>query len=140
MAFKTTIRKARFEYIGFSGEQMAQAANGLITRGIIPRIQSAKTVDDSPAPPLTPRYAKQKAKKAPPAVRNWTYTGRTLRSMKVLSAAPNRAEIRFSDAETNKRAAINNVRSRQFGVSGSDRVVLADEFGKLPPHTRAVSN
>lgn len=137
MAFETKFRKVRFVGNGYTPAQMTQVGNGLIVRGIVPRIQAGRTVDDSQAPPLRPAYAKAKARLHPPAVRNWTFTGRTLRSLKVLTAAENRAEIRFTDAETNKRAFINNRRSRQFGVSNADRTILSDEFGKLPPHTRA---
>lgn len=137
MAFETRIRRVRFVTSGYSGEQMAAAGRGLITRGIVPRIQAGLTVGDAAAPPLSVGYAKTKARRAPPAVRNWTFSGRTLRSLKVLTAAPNKAVLGFTDAETNKRAAINNRRSRQFGVSGGDQRVLSEEFGKLPAPVRA---
>jgi len=138
MAFETKFRRVRFVGFGYTAEQMAGAASAVITRAIVPRIQSGLTVTDSAAPALKPNYAKVKARKHPPAVRNWTFTGRTLRSMKVLVGAPNKAIIGFIDPETNKRAAINNRRSRQFGISGTDGRIVGEEFGKLPPHTRAV--
>lgn len=155
-AFKheTVIRKVRFVSSGFTGAQMAQVGDALVKRGIVPRIQSGLTVGDSAAPALAqdrtiinPKtgtvrtvagYGTKKARVHPPAIRNWTYSGRTLRSMKTLTAQPNRAVVGFVDAETNKRAAINNARSKQFGVSATDRGVISAEFGKLPPHTRAV--
>ncbi len=138
MAFETKIRRVRFATPGYTGAQMAGVGAGLVSRGIVPRIQAGRTVADSDAPPLAAGYAKVKARRAPPAVRNWTFSGRTLRSMKVLSAAPNRAVIGFTDAETNKRAAINNRRARQFGVSTADQRVLSAEFGKLPAPVRAI--
>lgn len=135
--FLTTITKARFVTVGWDGQQMAQAADGVINNGLLPRIRAAMTVDDSPAPPLTPKYADQKAKKYPPAVRNWMWTGRTLRSMKTLTGSPNKAVIGFTDAITNLRAFRNNARVKQFGISPRDRVVVAEEFAKLPAYVQA---
>ena len=117
---------------------MATAANGLIKNAILPRVRNALTVYDTAAPALRPAYAKAKSKRAPPAVRNWTYTGRTLRSMKTLSSKENQAVIGFTDRESNMRAAINNARIRQFGVSPSDRRQLAREFSVVGPFVRAV--
>jgi hypothetical protein len=136
--FQTTIRRARFVSFGYTGEQMARATDGLIQRGIIPRVRAGLTVYDSPAPPLTVRYAQRKARKGLQAIRDWWLTGRTLRSLKTTSASANRAVIWFTDAETRKRAYFNNRRSVQFGVSTRDREVLGQEFAKLPSPVRAV--
>lgn len=89
------------------------------------RITAGFTVDDSAAPPLKPGYAKFKARRGGSNIRDWRLTGRTMRSMRVLKANERRAEIGFTDSETNKRAAINNRRSRQFGVSPKDREMIA---------------
>jgi len=125
MPFETKIRKARFVVAGYSAEQMVQMGNGLIEEAIRPRIRSGHTVQDAPAPALSAKYAKRKIRAGKQPIRDWTLTGRTLRSMKVLTAGPNRAVIGLTDAETNRRAFFNNRRSQQFGVSPNDR-------GKLP--------
>ena len=79
---------------------------------------------DQPAPPLSLGYGRRKQRLGLQNKRDWTLTGRTLRSMKVLSAGPNQARIGFTDATANFRASINNRRARQFGVSPSDKAKL----------------
>jgi hypothetical protein len=121
--FRTKIRKARFIVTPYTAERMAEISDATL-ESVRTRIARALTVEDSPAPSLRPFYARRKAIKGKPALRDWTLTGRTLRSMKTLSAGPGKARIGFTDPESNKRAFINNARYRQFGLSGSDRVVL----------------
>ena len=123
--YQPRVIKSRFVQTGgFSPAQMNDIASGLLNRGIKPRITSALTVDDAPAPPLKPAYREQKQKHWPPAIRNWIKTGRTMRSLVVLTISQNKAVIGFVDRLTNFRAFINNRRARQFGVSPKDQVVL----------------
>ncbi len=122
--FKTTIRKARFVEQGFSAQQMQSIGQQFIDTAERPRIRAGLTVYDQPAPPLSIGYAKRKTRRGLQPIRDWSLTGRTLRSMKVLTAGPNQARIGFTDAEANKRAAINNRRARQFGVSPADHTKL----------------
>jgi hypothetical protein len=127
--FKPTVkRKVRFEVRGYSADYMLTVGQ-TVRDDIEQRILAGLDVSDGPVPPLKngsrgSGYASQKARKAPPALRNWRFTGRTLRSMKVLSAAPNQAKIGFTDPEANRRAFFNNRRYRQFGVSGANRRTL----------------
>jgi hypothetical protein len=122
--FETTIKRARFDVSGYEPIRMIEIADKL-GQSIIGRISSGQDVHDAPAPALKEGYAKWKARKHPPAIRNWQFTGRTLRSMKTLTASDNRAVIGFIDAESNKRAAINNRRARQFGVSPLNQADLS---------------
>ena len=114
--FQPVIRKARFKVSGYSGEDMLSIGQ-LLAEDVKKRILRAENIYDQPAIPLRPQYAKYKAANAPPAIRNWFFTGRTLRSLKCVSASVNLAVIRFTDAVTNKRAFINNRKERQFGSS-----------------------
>lgn len=125
--YQPRVIKSRFiQTGGFSPAQMNDIASGLLSRSIKPRIISATTVDDTPAPPLKEAYRKWKENKFPPAIRNWIKTGRTMRSLNVLTISQNKAVIGFVDRLTNFRAFINNRRSRQFGVSPKDQKVLLD--------------
>jgi hypothetical protein len=133
--FQTVKRRARFSVAGYSANQMELIGQS-VRDDIEQRILSARDVNDSPTPPLKNGargngYASQKARKAPPAIRNWKFTGRTLRSMKVLSAAPNQAKIGFTDAVANKRAFYNNRRWRQFGVSPGNRKALVQALRQV---------
>ena len=136
----SVVKRVRFVSVGYSNLEMEQVGTAVVRNGIVPRIRAALTVTDSAAKPLTRSYGRLKALKHPPAVRNWEWTCRTLRSMKVIQASTNRAVIAFADTETNRRAFINNARERQFGVSPSDYSVIRAEFQKLPPFVKAVES
>lgn len=138
MGFETKYRRVRFETTGWTGPEMAQAAADFIKDGLVPRIGLGRTVHDMPTPPLKPKYAEFKRRRGRKPIRNLTNTGRTMRSMKVLSAAPNTAKIGFTDAETNKRVWINQRVSRVFGVSPADTNVLMASFNKLPSPVKIV--
>jgi len=122
--FKTKITRARFRATAWPAERMQKIAQDL-TDSIHERILRAENTEDFPAGPLTEKYgeAKKKYYKRNP-IRDWFRTGRTMRSMKVLSAAPNKATIGFTDSTSNERAVRNNRRERQFGVSPRDMEVL----------------
>jgi hypothetical protein len=141
--------KARFEVKPLSAQQMLAIAQP-VRDDIEQRILRAETVTDSPAPPLSQKrrlrkgrqfeaytevnigsdrgYTAWKSKRYPPAIRNWRLTGRTLRSMKVLSVQENKAVIGFTDSVSNFRAYINNRRSRQFGVSPRNQKTLIEKY------------
>lgn len=125
------ITQARFKAGKVTPEQMIQIADKL-RLSVRDRIRSGFNIYDSPAPPLTPKYAAYKVRRfgAQP-IRDWFRTGRTWRSMQILSAGFGRAVIGFTDAVTNFRAFINNRRHRQFGVSPKDRVVLANAVASV---------
>lgn len=89
---------------------------------------------------LTYPHYKQAAGKKP--IRDWDFTGRTLRSMQVLSAGPNKAVIGFDDsgprgpkqASPSVIAAANNRRWPQFGASPKDlEVATASLLSHLQP-------
>ena len=129
--FKTVVRRARFEVTGYSADAMTTIA-GVTRDSIETRILRAQDTYDSPVKPLAKGYAKFKGRKGLAQVRDWRFTGRTLRSMKVLRAQANKAVIGFTDAVSNMRAAINNRRARQFGMSDTNRAALVDEAKRHP--------
>lgn len=129
--FQTRVsRKVRFVTGKVDPEIMKGLGEGLV-ESIQRRMSAALNVYDTPAAPLKPSYAKFKQRKYGTAVRDLFATGRTRRSMKVLSASPGRAVIGFTDAIANMRVAINNRRERQFGVSPDDRRGLMDPVRKI---------
>jgi hypothetical protein len=143
--FQTVRRRARFAYYGLSSDAMQRIAE--TTRGsVISRIQRGETVNDSPARPLSMKYKErwenhrlvsmgadrgyraQKQRKGGRPIRDWTYTGHTLRCLKVAWVTANRAAISFLNViapwrriSAAKIAAIRNADERQFGVSPKDR-------------------
>lgn len=125
--FKTVVRKARFAAPGYRPEQMIAIAQATAD-DIRVRIMRAQDVNDGIAPGLKAAYAKRKSQRGGNPIRDWFLTGRTLRSLKVLSAAQNRAVIGFTDAVSNFRAALNNRRWRQFGISPTNRQALVREL------------
>ncbi|MEO8715633.1 MAG: hypothetical protein ABI369_11525 [Acetobacteraceae bacterium] len=57
-------------------------------------------------------------------IRDWVWTGRTMRSLKVKGASENAATIGFVDPNADRVAHVNNLRERQFGISPKDRSAL----------------
>lgn len=141
------ITPARWRVVGLSPGQMTEIATKLqlsITR----RILTGTNVADMGARCLSFRkvkgrwsYSYAKGVRHPPAIRNWRYTGFTLRHLHVLKAGVNSAVIGFIDAlhpaqkrrkvlTTNDIVSINQGYEPMFGVSPHDRMALALESSK----------
>ena len=130
--FKTVVRRARFVYSPFTGAEMNTFAQ-LLADTIVARIRSGQTIYDQAAP-LKPGkdgrrgYPDYTVARGLKPIRDWTWTGHTMRCLKVLRANENRAEIGFLDEAMPGRqntasqiAFWNNQRERQWGVSLRDR-------------------
>ena len=140
--FQTVIRKARFVYSPYTAQE-TQGFAQILADAIKRRIQSGVNVYDQAASPLKPGqggrrgYPDYKSARGLQTMRDWTWTGHTLRCLKVLSANQNRATIGFLDerfpgrSQTAAQIAIyNNRREWQFGASPRDRQVLAVEMNR----------
>jgi len=129
MAFTAKIRRARFVLGPFSSEDMLSIANTL-RDSIAGRIGNGLNVNDAPAKALKPGrngrrgYPDYKRARGLHPIRDWFWTGRTMRSLKVKSASENRAVIGFVDPNADRVAHVNNLREKQFGVSPTDRSAL----------------
>ena len=136
--FQTVIRRARFVYSPYTATEMQGFAQ-VLADSIRARIQSGQNIYDQPAAPLKPGkagrrgYPDYKAARGLQPIRDWTWSGHTLRCLKVLTANENRAAVGFLDEAMPGRrqtasqiAFYNNQRERQWGVSPRDRqAVLA---------------
>jgi len=114
--FQPRITKARFVVSRFTAHQMVEFGNALLG-DINARLDRGENVHDQPAKALAERYAKWKARRYPPAIRNLKLTGRTRRGAKVMSASENRVVIGFTDPVAEQRVVFNQRRERQWGVS-----------------------
>ena len=134
--FQTVIRRARFVYSPYTADEMQGFAQ-VLADAIRARIQSGQNIYDQPAAPLKPAkpgrrgYPDYKSARGHQPIRDWTWTGHTLRCLKVLTANENRAVIGFLDEAMPGRkqtasqiAFYNNRRERQWGVSPRDREAL----------------
>ena len=134
--FQTVIRRARFVYSPFTADEMQGFAQALADT-IRARIQSGQNIYDLPATPLKPGrpgcrgYPDYKIARGLQPIRDWTWSGHTLRCLKVLRANENRAVIGFLDEALPGRsqtasqiAFFNNLLERQWGVSERDRAAL----------------
>jgi hypothetical protein len=84
-------------------------------------------------------YPEYKAARGLQPIRDWTWSGHTLRCLKVLTANENRAAIGFLDEALPGRrmtasqiAAFNNRREAQWGVSPRDRQAVLAAFQARP--------
>ena len=125
MSFSPKITKARFVLGPFSSEQMTTIGLFMCDR-IRRRIQNGLNVDDNPSRELSQSYMRAKQRRGLMPVRDWTWRGRTLRSLNVLRANENSVTIGFTDPQADKIAAVNNRREKAFGVSPEDRKALRE--------------
>ena len=125
MAYVPKITRARFVLGPFSAEDMSVIGTFMCDR-IRRRIQAGVNVDDNPSKALKPGYEKQKTRRGLNPIRDWTWRGRTLRSLAVKSASENHVTIGFIDPQSDMVAHINNLRERAFGVSQADRKSLSE--------------
>jgi hypothetical protein len=142
--FQPKIRKARFA-VGPFTPQVMLAIGTAVNADIGRRLDAGLDVEDRLAPPLKARvnspnnsngvqiarrvyqdlgYKGRKLKKGLNPIRDWRFSGRTRRAMRVLTAGPGLSILGFSDPEAAKRAAINNRRWRQYGMSPMNKRVL----------------
>jgi hypothetical protein len=96
--FRTVVKSARFVYSPYSATEM-QGFGQVLADSIRARIQSGRTIYDQAAAPLKPGlagrrgYPDYKAAHGLRPIRDWTWSGHTLRCLKVLTANENRAAI-----------------------------------------------
>lgn len=156
MPVKTRITKARWHVENFTPQRMLEIAQP-VSDSVKARILSGVNVQGSSALPLSMKYSVKrdqtgriirmgadrgyrawKAKKFPPAIRNWKMTGFSLSQMGVVSATNGQAVIGFKETtrpavvetypsgksftvsrsiSVNKLIAINQAREQMFGMS-----------------------
>lgn len=102
----TVTQMPDFPDVSFSETQMrALAANA--EAQMRARMLRGVNVFDAPAKPLSERYAKQKQRRGRAPIRDWTFTGETMRNMKVLETSSKAAEVGFD-----WRAAVSGSKGR----------------------------
>jgi hypothetical protein len=143
MAFTAKITRARFVLGPFTSEDMLAIGN-VLRDSIAARIGNGLNVNDAPAKALKPGrngrrgYPDYKKARGLQPIRDWFWTGRTMRSLKVKSASENRAVIGFVDPNADRIAHVNNLREKQFGVSPNDRQALSRAVLALLRQARVV--
>ncbi len=129
MPFQARVTRARFVLGPFTAEDM-QTIGGVLVESISTRIRKSLNVNDAPAKALKPGrngrrgHPDYKIARGLMPIRDWVWTGRTMRSLKVKSANENQAVIGFVDPTADRIAHVNNLREKQFGVSPKDRLAL----------------
>jgi hypothetical protein len=133
MAFNTKITRCRFTLSPFSSEQMLQVGNAL-NNSMLKRTRSGINANDDRAKPLKPGrqgrhgqergYPDYKIARGLQPIRDWTWSGRLLRSQKVLKVNENRGVIGYSEDRGDRVAHALNSIDKMFGVSPNDRAVL----------------
>jgi hypothetical protein len=129
MAFQPKITKARIVYSPFTPDEMASIGTAL-AQSIKDRIRRGENAEDAPMKPLKGAhknyvpYARQKIQKGLQGIRDWWYSGNTLRVLKVLKANNNMVQIGFANPVADRVAHFNNIREKAFGVSPKDRTAI----------------
>lgn len=149
--FVTVVRKARFVYSPFTGQEM-QIFGQFLADTIRARIQAGQNVYDQAAAPLKPAksgrkgYPDYKSARGLKPIRDWTWSGHTLRCLKVLTANENRAVLAFLQETKPGRgqtatqiAFTNNRREWQWGVSPRDRAAIVEVMLNYRPVVKVES-
>jgi hypothetical protein len=98
--FQTVIKSARFVYSPYAATEMQGFAQ-VLADSIRARIQSTQNIYDQAATPLKPGqsgrrgYPDYKFARGSKHIRDWTWSGHTLRCVKVLTANENSAATGF---------------------------------------------
>ena len=143
--FQTVIRRARFVYSPYTASEM-QGFGQLLADTIRARIQAGQNIYDQAAAPLKPGkpgsrgYPDYKTARGLQPIRDWTWSGFTMRCLKVLTANENQAVVGFLNESRPGRwqtashiAAFNNARERQWGVSPHDRAAVMSAMQNYRP-------
>jgi hypothetical protein len=119
---------------------MREIGTDVLTK-IKTRLSYGIDVHDALAPPLRPNYKKFKARRYPPAIRNWRMTGQTLGHLQIKRSGTNFVVLGFLPGFRSGRkdkvpielvVARNQARSRQWGMSPSDEGVLMQSVRGVP--------
>lgn len=149
----TRITKARFTLSPFSAEQMKELGDTVLA-SIKKRIHSGLTVEEQPAKPLKPTvhvdkggsvaalipYPVQKQRKGRQPIRDLMNTGALMNSIQVVSASEDRCVIASNNAVKDMLLHKNNVRSPQFGMSPSDKLVMQKKVREMLETNIRLSN
>jgi hypothetical protein len=116
----------------------------VVRDSIAQRIGKGLNANDEPAKPLKPGrnghrgYPDYKIAHGLQPLRDWFWTGRTMRSLKVKSANENRAVIGFVDPKADLVAHVNNLREKAFGISPNDRNAMTSAVLGTLRHSRVI--
>lgn len=129
MPFQAKITRARWVLGPFTSEDMLEIGN-VVVDSIKDRLHKGLNINDEAAKPLKPGrngkrgYPDYKAARGLQPFRDWFWTGRTIRSLKVKQASENRCVIGFINPNADAIAHVNNIRERAFGISPKDRQAM----------------
>ncbi len=103
--------------------------------GVKQRILFGTDISDGSAKPLSPKYARRKARDGRGAgrkpIRNWMFTGDMLRAMSILQAEEDFVEIGFSDPWQAIKAHLLREEDGMWGFSPHDVTQLGGTFADV---------
>jgi len=121
--FHTILKSARFIYPSYTAIEMQGFAQ-VLADSIRARIQSGQNISVKPELSGRRGYPDYKAARRLQPIRDWTWTGHTLRCLKVLPANENRAAIGFlNEARPGQRLTASQIAASTTGAgrSGASR-------------------
>ncbi len=119
---------AHFEYIGI--DPFRTDLNRVLLASVKNRILSGRDVNDQPVPALSRGYARAKQRRGLAPRRDWTFTGQLMNSIGIVQNSAG-LSIGFTNPVAVRKAAINNARVREWGVSPHDRENVVDAINAI---------
>jgi hypothetical protein len=110
----------------FTSEQM-QEIGTFAVQVIKDRVAGQKDVFDAPAKPLQPKYAKRKAAKGLPPVRDLRFTGNMLGSVQVVESDETHVKVGIKGSTPFRKGIFNQNIDPWFGLSNNDDHRVLDE-------------
>jgi hypothetical protein len=112
---------------GFSAEQMKEIGDFAV-QAIKERNATGTDIFDQPAKPLQPKYAKKKAAKGLPSVRDLRYSGNMLGSVQVIGeTSETHVTVGIKGTTPYRKGIFNQNIDPWFGLSGHDDERVLEE-------------
>lgn len=128
--FQPVVKRSRFSVPGFTIARMTDLGNAFIASRT-QNILAGRDIYDAPAPPLAAGYAKWKKSAYGSGIRNWKWSGRLLRTMKILTVSPTKVTIGFPDPVIANRVTMLQRLGRMWGISPSDKAAVAAKIDSV---------
>jgi hypothetical protein len=129
MIVRRKVEASEFEPVRFEAGDM-EAVGSVASAAMQERIGRGVTVTDALARPLSAGYAKAKARRGLPAIRDYRFTGEFLAGLGVTGASAGSVTIAPSVVAPGKAAALEraNARDGMVGLSPADQERVAEEL------------
>jgi hypothetical protein len=118
--FTVRITHKRLTLSPFTSEQMTMIGESLLS-SVKTRLSLGLNTQDTAAPPLSTKYANRKMRMNRTPIRNLSWSGALMKSLRVKSASETGVTIGPINPLASLKLTVNNRRAKQWGISPKDQ-------------------